>query len=464
MAVWSEVRLRELFGVARLDAEYYQPKFRENEAQLRALPNITTIGAIERTMVKGIFDIRAEEYCEEGVPFMRIGNLRHCLLETHNAVHISPARHASEQKTALRQYDLVLSKTAYPAASLVQIAECNCSQDTIALRTRRSPEFNVYLAVFLNTRFGLMQMSRLFQGNIQSHLSLNETRSIVVPEPDSTTLSEVNSRFEEMMRLRAESLALYTEAESLLLNALGLDLPDLAHEVAYERNFREVARAGRIDAQFYQPKYQRALDILRRGGETIGSLAPLAKRRFDPDQAATFEYIEIGGITTDGRAESEAVAGNEAPSRAQWIVQPGDVITSTVRPIRRLSALIEPAQAGHVCSSGFAVLEPKDIEPELLMLFLRLPLIAEILDLYTTATMYPAIAVGDLLGIPFTRPSEKDVEKIITKVRASRAARRKSVRLLDEAKARVEEMILAGPAAHTGPIPSATRSRSRLRK
>jgi len=43
---------------------------------------------------------------------------------------------------------------------------------------------------------------------------------------------------------------------------------------------------------------------------------------------------------------SHVVPGEEAPSRATWIVQHADVITSTVRPIRCLTGLIEPEQAG----------------------------------------------------------------------------------------------------------------------
>ncbi|MGA7933059.1 MAG: hypothetical protein WCA35_05890 [Kovacikia sp.] len=87
--------------------------------------------------------------------------------------------------------------------------------------------------------------------------------------------------------------------------------------------------------------------------------------------------------------------GCEAPSRAQWIVRKDDVITSTVRPIRRLTALIERNQDGYVCSSGFAVFQPAKVQPEVLLVYLRLPIICEILDLHTTASMYPAISTNE---------------------------------------------------------------------
>jgi len=151
---------------------------------------------------------------------------------------------------------------------------------------------------------------------------------------------------------------------------------------------------------------------------------------------------EISDLTNDGLAESQIVQGEEAPSRAQWIVRKGDVITSTVRPIRRLSAMIEAEQEGFVCSSGFAVLQPKSIPPELLLTYLRIPVVSEILDLYTTASMYPAISTADLLNIPVTLPTDKKiVNEVVSKIQKSRQARQEAKRPLAEAKSEVEKLI-----------------------
>ena len=147
--------------------------------------------------------------------------------------------------------------------------------------------------------------------------------------------------------------------------------------------------------------------------------------------------------SSDGDPETRDVA--DAPSRAAWVVKPGDIITSTVRPIRRLSALIRNNQDGCVCSSGFAVLTPKTgvngIEPEVLLTYLRLPVICEILDLYTTASMYPAIPVDSLLRIPIVVPEKAAQKQIVAKVQDAMAARQEGKRLLDKAKKSVEDMI-----------------------
>jgi restriction endonuclease S subunit len=88
-------------------------------------------------------------------------------------------------------------------------------------------------------------------------------------------------------------------------------------------------------------------------------------------------------------------------------------------------------------------LKPTAIEPELLLVYLRLPLVCELLDLNTTASMYPAISTADLLRIPISLPDAPTRERIVAKVKESFAARREARRLLDEAKALVEKAILS---------------------
>ncbi len=243
---------------------------------------------------------------------------------------------------------------------------------------------------------------------------------------------------------------IYQQAEDLLLSELGLqDWQPTEKTVAVKSFAESFLSSGRLDAEYYQPKQQKVMAIMRQSGLCIGDVAPLVKRKFQPDKQGEFNYIEIGNLGGEGFANSETVAMDEAPSRAQWIVKPNDVITSTVRPIRRLSALIEPEQANYICSSGFAVLKPTKIEPEVLLVYLRSPIVCEVLDLHTTASMYPAISTEDLLKIPITLPKESTRQKIIEKVRESRKAQEQSKQLLEIAKTGVELAIETDEATAT---------------
>jgi len=128
-------------------------------------------------------------------------------------------------------------------------------------------------------------------------------------------------------------------------------------------------------------------------------------------------------------------------------VRQGDIITSTVRPIRRLSALILPDQNGYVCSSGFVVLNPKQIAAEVLLVYLRLPAICELMDLHTSASLYPAISEKDLLGLPIPKISATVQNQITALVQQSFTLKAQSERLLEAAKRAVEIAIEQDEAA-----------------
>lgn len=161
-----------------------------------------------------------------------------------------------------------------------------------------------------------------------------------------------------------------------------------------------------------------------------------------PDRA-----IEIGGLDADGTAQADEVLHREAPSRATQHVRAGDVITSTVRPIRRLSALIAPEQNRFVCSSGFVVLQPQAISPEVLLTYLRLPAVCELMDLHTSATMYPAISEADLLALPIPNVPGSTQQLIQKSVQSARQAKQRATQLLNAAKRAVEIAIEDSEAA-----------------
>ena len=128
-------------------------------------------------------------------------------------------------------------------------------------------------------------------------------------------------------------------------------------------------------------------------------------------------------------------------------MHPNDIITSTVRPIRRLSAQIDPEQNGYVCSSGFVILEPTGIRPELLLTFLRLPIICELMDLLASASMYPAISEAEILGLPLPSVDDATEKAVVAAVQEGRAARARAHSLLDAAKRAVEIAIEDSEAA-----------------
>jgi restriction endonuclease S subunit len=455
MAVWSVVDTTELFGALRLDAEFYQPLYRENDLILRMFPKYTTLGQICSKFSKGIFDIKAAEYVESGIPFVRISNLRSGIVEEDNLVFITPEQHQKQAKTALRKYDVILSKTAYPAASLVQLDDCNVSQDTIAIKTTRSQAFNVYLVVFLNTRFGLTQMQRLFQGNIQTHLSLEDARTIVIPELDEKFQLEVQFLFEASIQRRTEAKSLYAQAEALLLRELGLDTLDLSHQTTFTATFSEVMEARRLDAEYFQPKYTHLIAAIQNTGQAVrlgNWVSETIRRGILPD------YVEDGDITVinsqhvgkthveldDNRTTSRAFTQVSKNMRA--VVKKYDVLLNSTGyiTIGRAQTLLDDVEAvvdGHV-----SIIRPKQgLDPVYLGLYLNsLPGQLQTERGWTGSSgqieLRPEV-VSEYVIWKAPEPVQQQIRQL---VETSHQARKEASQLLEQAKQRVEELILEG--------------------
>ena len=171
--------------------------------------------------------------------------------------------------------DLIVSKTAYPAAAMVNLKECNVSQDTIAIRLNLLGKTHFksgFIAAFLNTKQGHALMVRRFQGNVQQHLSLEDGKAIRIPKFAGTLQRRVHDMVHAADRKQDESAAKQKEAEDTLLGALGMADWTPPEPFSYTARASYAVAAGRMDAPFFAPRIQALLDTLSRDGRVIGDL------------------------------------------------------------------------------------------------------------------------------------------------------------------------------------------------
>jgi hypothetical protein len=305
------------------------------------------------------------------------------------------------------------------------------------------------MVAFLGSRYGVAEVKRRSRQSInQTNVNPEEVKEILIPILGMPVQENIAQVFSSAHSLLIDAEASMTQAETVLYSALGLANWTPPEPLSYTARASDVFSAARLDAQFFTPRVQALLDLLSVDGRTVRDVADHRREKFRSDNCAHFNYIEIGGLDGAGAATSTLLACSEAPSRATWYVRPDDIITSTVRPIRRLSAQIAPEQDGYVCSSGFVVVKPKDIAPEVLLTYLRLPVICELLDLYASASMYPAITDADIFNLPLPNISDEVAEEVTRNVQEAKAAKASAANMLDAAKRAVEIAIEDGePAA-----------------
>ncbi|BAZ54167.1 type I restriction modification system, N-6 DNA Methylase [Nostoc sp. NIES-4103] len=438
----------------RYDSEFFKKSYLLNDSVIKQKKYLFLKQKIKDLKSFGAYSLCNEiEYLEEGIPFLRCVNIKQFQVNFADVLYISEKSHALLWKSEVKPEMVLLTMSG--SAGNVAIAyetwkyPINSNQDIAKIKfVEGTNPYFVY--IFFTTKYGYNQIQRQLVGSVQQHIFLWQIEKLVIPEINIRFKSCIEYLSKISNKQAEESLSIYNQAEELLLKELKLKDWQPPEENIAEKSFSSSFLAsGRLDAEYYQPKQQKIMDVMGSSGLQIKDVANLAKRKFQPSPQGTFNYIEIGNLSGDGFANSDIIDMSEAPSRAQWIVKTNDIITSTVRPIRRLSALIEKEQNNYVCSSGFAVLKPMKVEPEVLLVYLRLPVVCEILDLHTTASMYPAISTEDLLNIPITLPNERIRQEIVEKVKACRKASEQSKKLLEIAKTGVEKAIETDEATAT---------------
>ena len=135
----------------------------------------------------------------------------------------------------------------------------------------------------------------------------------------------------------------------------------------------------------------------------------------DTDGQFELKYIDIGNVSSvDGIKEIQYFNFSNAPSRARRIVKYGDIIVSTVRTYLRAITSIKEDYDNCICSTGFAVITPKDnVQQDFVVYAIENEsFIAQIIA-NSQGISYPAINVSQLENLKLAFPSVKEQKEIV---------------------------------------------------
>lgn len=335
------------------------------EQKIRSYPSgYDQLGALFSRFVKGIFDINSGSYVDHGVPFIRIQNLKNGLIDVQGMAFIPRSINDEEHKTQLLKGDIVLSKTGYPAASLVSVEYANTSQDTIATTLSEYGQLHYNastIVAYLNSSIGNSLLWRQFQGNVQLHLSLDDGRKVPIPRISEKLQVVIDNCFVLSQRLRDVAAERIAEADQSLLQALGLSNWQPPEPLSYTSNSSDAFAAGRLDAEHFQPKFQALLAHLLATGraKTFGEVLLLNQRGKQPD------YIESGVPVVNSKHINKGEVRIDSDNRCAQtddetvLIQPGDVVMNGtgVGTIGRAAPYLH--NFGAVPDNHVTILKPK---------------------------------------------------------------------------------------------------------
>ncbi|MBP0018426.1 MAG: N-6 DNA methylase [Cyanobacteria bacterium SBLK] len=165
----------------------------------------------------------------------------------------------------------------------------------IRIRTNSSKILPEYLVAFLNSSLGIWDIKRRARISInQSNVNARELASVKIPLLSLTFQAQLKILFERGHQDRLKAIKIHQQAESLLLSELGLkDWKPIDKNVAINSFSESFGKSDRLDAEYYQPKYNELEEKIRVNAsylKTIKEIQQYNARGLQP------EYVKDGNL------------------------------------------------------------------------------------------------------------------------------------------------------------------------
>ncbi len=450
MAVWSIVKVSELEGSNRLDAEYYKPEYLGAAEKLRE-SGAEYLGNLLSDIRYGIYT--EPDYLRKGTDFLRAVNLEELTIQG-KILKVNDSVVPSE-KYLLRPGDLLIVRSGANVGNVGVIIDryegATFGSYTIRIRTKSSVNpFILY--IFLKSKYGRVQTVRFRTGLAQPNINIPNLKLLQVFSSFPTSFQkDVENLVKRSHKEVINSQSLYLQAERMVLKKIGWDELDLSQPKYWSAPLARARETNRLDAEHFQPKYDKLIAHLKKTGKAKqikDLLAEPIKKGITPDYNADGCIVAINSQNlgrfcldferTVRTTEEFWVANN----RAQ-ILRNDVMIYATGAYIGRTNAYLEKFRA----LAGVDILLARPTEfcnPLYLSVFLNAPPGLMQSKRLSSGSGQAHIYPKDLCRYWIYIPTPKFQQKVADMVQQSWTARRRARAMLDDAKQMVEKMIEKG--------------------
>lgn len=442
MITYSIIQKFQLEGAHRLDAEYYQPEY------LRIRENIKNIGFFNfRDIITSFGSGKNLPQTEDSnfPKFVRTQNVRPIIMDNYGMSF------TSEKKFPKLEYgDLLFVRVGEGVgnSSVVTNSFRNSAFSDNVIRVRVKDVSPFYVSVLLNSKIGELLMKQIKKGSARSLISrenLNSLRILKISQEQQIYFEDIVNQSEKLI---IESEKIYSQAENLLLEELGLKDFKVKDDLSYIVNLSEIKSAHRADAEYFQPKYDKLVEKIKsKNAETLGELVSI-KKGIEPGAEAYQDegrlFIRVSSLSKYSvEDKDQKYLSEELYQKLKNAHEPkvGEILlTKDATPG---IAYVVKEQIEGIISSGILRLKVKgkEIENEYLVLCLN----SVVGQMQTERdgggsiiTHWRPEQVKSVLVPILSKPTQQEIAILVQK---SHEARKKAKQLLEQAKQKVESLI-----------------------
>lgn len=454
MATFMTALVSELHAHGRTDPEYFLPRHTQVEADLRAVPTLP-LRKLGRFDCSAFYPAATHLYSSDGIPFLRcVDIVNNPIISSDQPFARIPADFVDAHSTIrnLRAGDIVISKVGSPcyAALLAEDMPKSAMTRTV-LGMSSIDESSVdpyYLIAFLRSRHGFDQLMRERELTIQYQLTLERTRKVRVFLPALVVQQMIGNMVRGYYSALRSSQEAYAAALQLLKSELGLDKVTFQKPVGYVANFSEVLISRRIDADYFQTAFRQIEEHLNKYStaqlHTLVSIAKGIEVGSGAYQAQGHPFLRVSNVKETGielGSSDKYISPELYEALKIYRPQIGEILlTKDGTPG---VAMAVDQECNGIISGGVVRLKPKT--DKIPIEYLALAINSRSCKMQVERECSGALILHwkpsliRKLRVPILPVSTMD--KIAELVAESKQARRRSNELLEQAKARVEQLI-----------------------
>jgi restriction endonuclease S subunit len=452
--VWySEVRSIESF---RYDSDFFDPKVLFYDKKIKEIGFVKFGQLIElltdytsNSSFAGLKENVSVQDEEEFAKWVRIQNLdQNEYLK--NMRYVDKKSYEFLKKTKLSGNELLISKTGeYLGRGYIFRPTDKDTRYTLAdnifLIRLKNNNLNNFIYIWINSKIGRHLLLRWCQGTGQPTIIKDGIRDFPIPTFKQNLQNVISNLANKSFGLSAESKSLYQQAENLLLEELDLKDWKPKHQLTYIKNYSDTQKAERFDAEYFQPQYDAIIEKIKNyknGFDFAKKVISLNTKNYQPICDKDYRYIELSNISQNGEINGFTQSkGEELPSRARRKVKKGDLILSSIEGSLDSIAMITTDYDDMICSTGFFVVNSKNINAETALIFFKSKTGQLQLKKGCSGTILTAISSDEFNQILIPKISQKIQDEIQDKVKRMYLFKAQSKALLELAKKAVEMAI-----------------------
>ncbi|MGL4392429.1 MAG: restriction endonuclease subunit S [Fusobacteriaceae bacterium] len=449
-----EVNRNLLERTFRVDSEFYSKENLNIEKKLQKFncENLTQLAKISDGNHMSI----SESFIEKGIPYYRGQDIHNFFIEDSTPICIDRETFMSStiKRSHLKKGDVLLSIVGtIGGVSLVgSEADATCNCKLAILRPEKIDGY--FLATFLKSKYGQVQIKKFTRGAVQMGLILEDMSQIKIPEFSLFFQKNIRDIIHFSKESSTKSQLLYSEAENILLSELGLKDFDFSTNPISVKTFKEsFLSSGRIDAEYYQEKYDEIEAKIKKykNGflaledfiENYSTGFPFSSETYLENGEGVF-LIRINNITPKGLSLENAakIPEKDIELSKKDIIKKGDILISMSGSIG-LSCSIEEEIVGVINQRIFRI-TPKKFDGKVLSMLINSALGKMQLDRIGTGGVQVNISTNDIKKILIPNIRAEVQKEISDKIQESFSLRKQSAELLEIAKRGVEMAIEVG--------------------